>query len=32
VKYRSTVVDALIRRCGASPALRSYGGVLPASR
>jgi hypothetical protein len=32
VKYRSAVVEALIRRCGASAALRSYGGVLPASR
>ena len=32
VKYRSAVVEALIRRCGASPALRDYGGALPASR
>jgi cytochrome c553 len=31
VKYRSAVVEALIQRCGASPALRSYGGVTPVS-
>jgi mono/diheme cytochrome c family protein len=32
VKYRAAVVEALIQRCGASPELRSYGGVLPAAR
>ena len=31
VKYRSALVEALIRRCGASPALRGYGAVLPVS-